>query len=547
MLWPVVDSQPNQFGISTDGKALLSNDDLATSLAAGGQLYNMVNSVRQAMSSNGTLATSICFAIDPDLLSTVSAMTTGYEVRAGDNTTAGTGSGAAASWLTLLQDATRGKCVISLPYADADLVALSSDSTAAALVKPAVSDNTVAQTLPNAAVQAGVTWPTDNAIDQSTEKMIANAGTKTVILGPGSVSNAKNATHVTVSGSKTDALLTDSLITTALAEQPEVVSTQGNPNQELPTLSTQNALAALYFRTHVATTSGSLLIAPPHDWSPTSAELTTWLNTLTSFYKEKSATATSLATSLVDPISNTVSLQYSQSDAKKQLPSTVIAQISSDYAEQGDLLSAMSRDDTKRVEPQTLVAPIQVSLLRSSSSAWRGLSADQQLVPLQQVTAALDQITSKVTVSNPGRPISLGSSDAPITFFVTNSLPVNIQVRAHFALTAGFSATAPDTLIPANSNRSIFVQSHVQRSGRFTVDISLQTPGGSELGHTTRLELSSSVVGKVTKILTIVAFAMLVLLSGRRIIRRITAGKAGPRSGGAAEDAPDPEQERIES
>ena len=73
------------------------------------------------------------------------------------------------------------------------------------------------------------------------------------------------------------------------------------------------------------------------------------------------------------------------------------------------------------------------------------------------------------------------------------------------------------------------------RSGRFTVDVSLSTPGGTPLGSTARIELSSTSYGSVTLIITGTAAAVLFLLVGLRIYRRVkTARAAGPPAEGGA-------------
>ncbi len=65
-----------------------------------------------------------------------SDMSGGYEVRTPDGSVPGTGAAAAGAWLASVRDAARGRCVLALPYADADLLATSrgnmSDLTTAA-------------------------------------------------------------------------------------------------------------------------------------------------------------------------------------------------------------------------------------------------------------------------------------------------------------------------------------------------------------------------------------------------------------------------------
>lgn len=63
----------------------------------------------------------------------------------------------------------------------------------------------------------------------------------------------------------------------------------------------------------------------------------------------------------------------------------------------------------------------------------------------------------------------------------------------------------------------------VLRSGRFPVNVRLTTPEGVPLGDTVKLEVSSSAYGTITVIITVIAGIALVLLSGRRIYKRVRA------------------------
>jgi hypothetical protein len=69
----------------------------------------------------------------------------------------------------------------------------------------------------------------------------------------------------------------------------------------------------------------------------------------------------------------------------------------------------------------------------------------------------------------------------------------------------------------------------VLRSGRFPVNVRLTTPEGVALGDAVKLEVSSSAYGTITVIITVIAGIALVLLSGRRIYKRVRArnGESG--------------------
>ncbi len=138
MLWPLADRprlSPGAPGGTVPVR--LMDDELAASLASGGRLDVLLSSVEFATSRevdpDGTVARSLCLAVDPDLLVTVNAMTGGYVVsdapdggaqQPGTPTHPGAGQAAAVNWLDRLRALAHRMCVVSTTYAQADLDAL---------------------------------------------------------------------------------------------------------------------------------------------------------------------------------------------------------------------------------------------------------------------------------------------------------------------------------------------------------------------------------------------------------------------------------------
>jgi len=130
-------------------------------------------------------------------------------------------------------------------------------------------------------------------------------------------------------------------------------------------------------------------------------------------------------------------------------------------------------------------------------------------------------------VTEPNSPILLGSGDSPIPLSIKNRLDVRITVRIVIEDTPGIVAKdLTDIELPARGDRLVRVPVEVQRSGRFPVHIRLVTTSGVELGERARLEVSSSAYGTITVVITGLAGAALVLLSARRIYRRVRAARA---------------------
>ena len=138
MLWPLADRP--RLSPGAPGGTLpvrLVDDELATSLAAGGRLDILLSAAEVATGRDadpdGSVGRALCITVDPDLLVTVNAMTGGYVVsnspdgsaqQPGTPTHPGTGQVAATLWLGRVRALAHRTCVAPLPYAQADLDAL---------------------------------------------------------------------------------------------------------------------------------------------------------------------------------------------------------------------------------------------------------------------------------------------------------------------------------------------------------------------------------------------------------------------------------------
>jgi hypothetical protein len=213
-------------------------------------------------------------------------------------------------------------------------------------------------------------------------------------------------------------------------------------------------------------------------------------------------------------------LDYPQQDADAELPGQVMADVNASNVVRRDLLGAMQSDDTTRINPDDLLAPIRLGLLRAASNSWRG-NPDGALRMSGDVRDRLDALRAQVTVNPPGPPITLASSNSPIPIRIGNGLPVAMYVRFVISESAGLKPDAiPPRLIQANGTATQFIPAQLLRAGKFTVDVGLTTAGGTSLGTTSRIEISSTSYGTITVAVTSVAGGALVLLVGRRIYRR---------------------------
>lgn len=514
VLWPLADDHPRVLQQVVNKQPVLTDDDLSGSLSVGGRLFGMLNAVELATKDNPSLPSSICFAVDGDLLATVKSMSEGYQVLSPNGQTVpGKGKDAAQRWLDNLRQLTKGQCVIALPYADADLSALSRAGVAD-LTKTAVDQGyaKVAEILQPVQPLQNVLWPADGSLDQRVLTDIAG-GPVAVLSNPDRLNGPLGSAPYAF-GQHNRAVPIDPLTSQALA---------GNAAGPV---SVQNGLAALVFRTALQP-SQPVLVAPPRRWTAPAAELTTFLQTVSRLYADRLAAPQVLQSLVGDSTAGTANgLDYSQQDAATELAGPVMTDISQSNAVQRDLFGAMHVDDTTRVDPADVMSPIRTGLLRAASTAWRG-NPDGALRMSRNVGEQLDDVRGMVTVVQ-GPPITLASSNSPIPIRISNSLPVAVNVRFVVSEGSGLKpADVPERRISPKGTATLFIAAQLQRAGKFTVDVSLITPGGTSLGTIARFELSSTSYGTITVAVTSVAGGALVLLVGRRIYRRTKQPKNG--------------------
>jgi hypothetical protein len=313
MLYPIAD-QPRRLPTGPGEPVLLGDDQLAASLGHGGRLDGLLGALETAAPAGSPVRDAICLAVDPDLLRTASDMSAGYRVRPPDGQEVdGRGATAAGQWLDRLRALAAGHCVVALPYADADLVALSraglDDLSAYATQDGAKIVSEILRT----PVRTDTTWPAEGLLDErSLSDYVHNGGHEVVlsadavaVSGRSSRSTAGGLVRLAAAGTEATGLLADPLVTLAARGQDSNVSTGGMYSGEVGSdgsnrglgalagnsvspagsgtpLSDQDAIGATAFRalngpTSAASSSSSssttpLLVAPPHRWNTTGTD-----------------------------------------------------------------------------------------------------------------------------------------------------------------------------------------------------------------------------------------------------------------------------------
>lgn len=534
VLWPIAD-RPRLVRVGPEGQSELIDDELASSLSATGRLYGLLQAYEQHIAS---MSTSMCLAIDPDLLRTVQAMSTGYKVRGGAE---GKGRAEAKLWLDRLKLAVSGRCVVALPYADADLVAMNRAKLGNMRTLALADGPKLVQQVLGVQPLPDFVWPEEGVLDQPTFDELVTPlpnkypGMKSVLLDPAGLADAPGTAPVGIAGQHpVTAVQIDSMVSDALqgsASRPRTLSGVTTPVENQP-VSVQNALSVLVFRAGWQGGGRNVLVTPPRRWNAPLSEMTEFLSAAQKLLGSGYAAQTGLAELTTATPPATAKIAYPPEAGAREISATVADTVTRQSVELNGLVASMQQEDSEHASPADLADPLWFGLLRAMSGAWRSNEEGARSASLIS-QSELNALTGMVGVTPPASPILLGSGDSPIPVTITNKLDVRVTVRIVLADTPGIrKLDLADQVLPARGERVVRVPVEVLRSGRFPVNVRLTTPEGVALGDTVKLEVSSSAYGTVTVIVTVIAAIALVLLSGRRIYKRVRA-RNGENGGGA--------------
>lgn len=526
MTVPIVDFPRLERQTLPGSQAVLVDDELSASLAPGGRLYELVQSVADRAPPGSPLGSSLCFAIDPDLLVTVEAMTSQYQVRQPDGSTReGIGSSAAQLWLSKLRDATEGRCVTALPYGDADIVALGRAGLPD-LIDGAMDGTDLVRRILRTEPRKTL-WPIEGALDEPAAGELDQVDTallapSALSTPPGSLSPAK------VSGHDLTAVPVDPLLRTALdpnSGTPDEVTDLSPPSNGM--LTAQNALGALAFRaTAGALPDSTSVLVPPRRWNMRGDDVRALLDGM----QQLTDAGYIRPTSLPDPPPEGLpeaGLNYPAQAADAEIPRSVLGELAGQNFKVGDLYRSSETDPSNDIDRGRITTPLRNGLLRGASSAWRG-DPDAAHRSVGVGTRAVNNVLNKVHLDGYHGKITLAQANSPVPVTVVNDLPVTVKVVLHIPRVPGVDIENFDgTLtIPANGKRQLHVNTTAHRAGKFNIDFAAATRSGTQLGEPLRLEVTSNAAGPLIPVLTGVAGGLLVLLSGYRIFRRTQRSRA---------------------
>ncbi|GAA4838357.1 DUF6049 family protein [Actinomycetospora corticicola] len=539
LLYPLTD-RPRRLPVPPGAPTLLADDSLAASFAPTGRLGGLVTALTRAAPLGSPAAAATCLAVDADLLETARDMSGGYQVTSPTGPRPGAGAAVAGQWLASVRAAAAGRCVVALPYADADLLATSrgnmSDLTTAARTLGAqrTADLLGVTPVPDTTVPAG------GLLDERSLADLAGGGARALVVDGSTLTGGVPAGGVgrfpgAVGGSSPLAVATDPTAARALDRGPDTAAPTGGSTAADGALATQDALAVVALRALAPTPAAApVLLAPPADWDVDGDAAAALLAGLTDLTGRGLVTpvdaGTLVARAAADPATPAVALGPGDRAAVSDQSSAVLDEIRGVRDDQRDLLAASRQDRAGSPTPAEYVSTLTGALLRSLSAAGRGDPALQQAAATD-VAAQMRTLRGLVRVIQPAGTYSLGSSDAPLLLTVENQLPVAVDVTVVLEPTPGVRASPVAVRqVPAFGSYQFQVALDVERAGQFTIDATARTPGGETLGPTARLLLRSTAYGTITVWLTASAAVVLVILASLRVALRVRAARRERRS-----------------
>ena len=520
-LWPLSD-WPNR-----DSNGVLLNERTSAELAPGGRLRRLLDS--------GIGATSqISWAVDPELLQTVEAMSHGYQVIGpSGEPIAGQSQLFAFNWLTQARGSLHDAALYALAYADPDVSALSRANLPEDVVLATTSAPEMVASLLNRPLPPGLGWPPGTRIDRSSLDLLKTAGVGTVILDEGAYPPVTQP-QITPNGSAL--IRTESgPLAAVLADRSLSLSLgQAGSTPADATLARQRFLAETGVIATESQQRRTVVVGPEVRWDPEPGVIADLLETLRTSNWARSASLTRLIAQESSPVTRNLA-PMTRAQRSAALSPAYLQRVGNNQRNLELLASIL-------VDPAGMTEPFRAALRRAESGAWR-LDRAQGEQLLGRITGQVKAEINKVRVL-PSKPVTFPGADGQVPITVANDLSTPVQVG--LKLTSDPSVRlvsqpiAPIT-IPANRKVSTQIPAQVLGTGELSVNVQLTTPAGANYGTSASVTLRTTAYAQAATWVVVIAFAsltfMLLMNSIRRRKQRRTkpaATNAGDPSGGPA-------------
>ena len=515
-LWPVV--APPARGPT--GEFL--DESLAAQLGSQGRLTMLVAAAADLRQRPGVPVT---LAVDPALLQAANDMRTGYRVRrtAGGPTTPGSRGAEAAGWLRRLQAAAQGAPVLSLPYADPDVVALVRAGLGDDVSHTVQTGREITRTLlPDAADASQIGWPLDGLLTKPALDTLSGAGISTVVLSGAALPLTRELTYtpdaravVQTVGGTVRALLADDVLDSLVVSGAGDLGS-GPAAAAAARLDEQRFLAETMLITQEHPNDPrTVVVAPPRQWNPAPAYArgvladtgrVPWLAAVT---VPQAAAGAATATSRGP-------LTYPPEATARELPASYLR------TAVGTVRTGLREFETVLIGPNAAAVALDLAVFRLESAAWRD---DPQRANRLRAAArrGLLDLKDRVRIGTAGL-ITLTSRSGAIPVTVVNGLSQQVRVELRLTSNSARVTTSSPGVQTIDAGHSVTVRVQTTRavrtSGVFPVYAQLYTPDGRRYAPPVKLLVRSTAYGAVALGITGGAFTVLMLAVGVRLARR---------------------------
>jgi hypothetical protein len=534
-VWPLID-RPHRIV----GSTIFTDDSLATSVSTG-RLRRCLQVLENVAGQ-----VPVTVVIDPELLDELEIMATQkYNYRTASGQLArGIGRQAASAWLSRLQSALRNNPQVSVvltPNADPDVDSLARAGLRWSTSLSSGEQQRVLTALGGVTPSTGFAWPPSGTIGGTTLRELHGTGVRSVLLSSTSVqpNNGSSSAPVTLArlangGHPVVAALTSP----QLSRYVDAALGGGTSGSGMPAL-----MASLALLAGTANPAGQqVFLAPPRYIDPA-------VSLATDAIEDSSSSALTQPANALDVLAAAAAVP------RQQEPSAVPAHLVAPPHPPPGLSRTnlqVARQVTNKIAPLKsmfngspaalkLVGDLSGGVQRIESAAWRhgsGLGGRVRGVYFaRRLDKKVRHLTHSVHIVHPiSRELrfTLASTNSPLPITVENDLPypvhVQVAIRPVFGIPGlNFGEIGPQVIAP-NSKSTVHVPTQVQRSGLFRVYAILQTPkGGQQIGRRVNLLVSSTALGTIGVVITVVAGAILLLALLVRFIRRLRARQRRPK------------------
>ncbi|MFI8204539.1 DUF6049 family protein [Streptomyces sp. NPDC085937] len=541
-MWPLISTvhMTAETGSDEEQTPVFHDDELAAEISPGGRLDRMVALGKDL---------DVTWVIDPDLLASVEAMTTRYEIpgeTADDNNDVGGHQAVAKRWLTEVQKAVTDKEVVALPFGDPDLASLAHRGTSVTgslrHLKEAtdVAAGTVESIL-HVTPSTDFAWPVEGAVDPSVIKVSTSAGADKVIARSDTFEEGRDLTYTPTAprpiGGGTTAVVADGRLSTVFRGDMTKASASTQAVQRFLAQSLTLALQTDRPR--------SVVVAPQR--TPSAAQAQTMAEAISALQDStwsQPQDLTAAAKSKPDPAAGTEvpsASSYPSSLRRQELPKSAFEQIARTQ-DKLDRFKVILSDESR------VVTPFGRALNRGMAASWRGRPSEAAIYR-SGVESYLDGLSGQVRLIDKSE-TKLSGRSATIPVTVQNNL---VQGVEHLVLR--LTSTNPTRLeidgnayeeqpvtVSGGHSQSVKFTTSANANGRATVVAQLYTQDGRPYGQPVTFDVKVTEI-TATVMLVIGGGVLLLVLAGFRMYtqrKRAAAREAEEQDQTADEDADDP-------